>query len=92
MTLRRERMPREIASALDGFRDICAFVDRARRSLSQATPTARFAGRPLPDVLMEFEVDLREATARMASWREPELQASCRCWTRSTTPSTPSDR
>jgi hypothetical protein len=77
----RRRLSPELASALDSFREVYSLVDRARSSLTQASPTARFAGRPLPDVLVEFEEHLGEASARMTSWRRPELEPwwrSCR--------------
>jgi hypothetical protein len=72
--LRRRRQPPELARALDAFMDVYAFVDRARASVTEASPTTRFAGRPLPDVLAEYEEDLREALAMMPSWRRPELE------------------
>jgi hypothetical protein len=72
--VRRRRLPPELATALDAFRGVYAFIDHARSSLTEASPTTRFAGRPLPDVLVEYEEDLRGALARMPSWRRPELE------------------
>jgi hypothetical protein len=49
-------------------------VDRAHAVLTEAAPSTRFAGRPLPDALLEFEELLRSAQAGMEGWRVPEAQ------------------
>jgi hypothetical protein len=49
-------------------------VDRAHAVLTEAAPSTRFAGRPLPDALLEFEEVLGSAQAGMDGWRVPELQ------------------
>jgi hypothetical protein len=67
--LRRRRRSPEIASALASFRAVSGEIDRARRALTEATPTTRAPGRPLPDVLLEFEDGLRAASKDMESWR-----------------------
>ena len=69
MRLRRRRRSPEIASALASFRAVSGEVDRARRALTEATPTTRVPGRPLPDVLLEFEDGLRAASKEMEAWR-----------------------
>src|SRR5436309_2337850 len=53
-----------------------AAVEEAEQSLASAAPGGRSAGVPLAEALAGFERCLREASASMASWRRPELEAS----------------
>jgi len=72
--LRRKRLPVPLRDAHRAFSLVMEDVDRAHAVLSEAAPSTRFAGRPLPDALVEFEEVLRSAEARMEGWRAPELQ------------------
>jgi hypothetical protein len=72
--LRRKRVPPELLPARRGFAAIMENVDRAHAALTEAAPSTRFAGRPLPDALVDFEEALRSAQARMETWRRPELE------------------
>jgi hypothetical protein len=80
--LRRKRLPTELGDAYEGFRRATHAVDRAHGALTEAAPTTRFAGRPLPDALVVFEEALREARADMERWHVPELEAD---WERCST-------
>ena len=78
MPLRRRRDSPELASAFASFLEVAGRVDLARRALTEATPTTRSPGRPLPDALLEFEDRLRSASARMGSWRIPAVEGEWR--------------
>lgn len=66
---RRRRLPPELAPRFEAFQAVVERVERGKAVLTEAVPSTRFAGRALPDVLVEFEQELREAEAGMASWR-----------------------
>ena len=72
--LRRKRLPAPLRDAHRAFSLVVEEVDRAHAVLTEAAPSTRFAGRPLPDALLEFEEALRSAQAGMERWRAPELQ------------------
>jgi hypothetical protein len=71
--LRRKRLPAPLRDAHRAFSLVLEDVDRAHAVLTEAAPSTRFAGRPLPDALLEFEELLRSAQAGMEGWRVPEL-------------------
>jgi hypothetical protein len=71
--LRRRHLPPELECAFKSFRLVVALVERAKAVLPEAMPSTRFAGRPLPDVLMEFESQLGAARRAMPTWRRPEV-------------------
>ena len=73
--LRRKRLPAPLREAHDAFSEAMEEVDRAHAVLTEAAPSTRFAGRPLPDALLEFEEALRAAQAGMEPWRAPEVEA-----------------
>jgi hypothetical protein len=72
---RRKRLPAPLRDAYEAFSRAMEDVDRAHAVLTEAAPSTRFAGRPLPDALVEFEDALRSARAGMERWRVPELEA-----------------
>jgi hypothetical protein len=72
--LRRKRLPAPLRDAHRAFSAVMEDVDRAHAVLTEAAPSTRFAGRPLPDALLEFEELLRSAQAGMEGWRVPEAQ------------------
>jgi hypothetical protein len=72
--LRRKRLPAPLRDTHQAFSLVVEDVDRAHAVLTEAAPSTRFAGRPLPDALLDFEEVLRSAQARMEGWRVPELQ------------------
>lgn len=78
MTRRRRRLPPELDTPYAGFQAVLAEVEPAKAVLPAAMPTTRLPGRPLPDVLLEFETRLSAAAERMPEWRAPDLEAS---WT-----------
>lgn len=67
--LRRKRLPRELVPRFDAFLLVVERVERAKQSLTEAMPTTRLPGRPLPDALSEFEELLRRARSGMDGWR-----------------------
>jgi hypothetical protein len=71
--LRRKRLPAPLREAYRAFSDVTEEVDRAHAALTAAAPSTRYAGRPLPDALFDFEEALRSAQAGMERWRAPEL-------------------
>ena len=72
--LRRKRLPAPLRDAYRAFSAVMEDVDRAHAVLTEAAPSTRFAGRPLPDALVEFEDALRSAQSGMDAWRVPELE------------------
>jgi len=79
--LRRKRLPDRLLVCHRAFLGVRQEVDDAKSVLAQAAPTTRMAGRPLVDVLAEYEEHLGHARAGMQAWRAPELAAewdSCR--------------
>jgi hypothetical protein len=71
--LRRRRLPAELAAPFAAFRSVVRDVERAKSALTEAVPSTRYAGRPLPDVLAEFEASLADAAEGMDAWRRPEV-------------------
>lgn len=71
----RRGLPPELEEPLDAFRAVVASLERGTSAIRQSVPSTRYAGRPLPDTLAEFE---REARERMEAWRTPQLKAE---WT-----------
>lgn len=69
MILRRKRLSEQLAEPFEAFRGVVARVERGKSTLTEAVPTTRLPGRPLGDVLLEFEDELREALHAMPSWR-----------------------
>ncbi len=74
----RRRLPPELEASYAGFQGVLAELEPAKAALPAAMPTTRMPGRPLPDVLLEFETRLHAAAERMPGWRTPELEVS---WT-----------
>jgi len=74
----RRRLPPELEERFSAFRAVVASVERGTRAITQSVPSTRYAGRPLPDTLAEFEEALREAREGMEGWRAPQLKAE---WT-----------
>jgi hypothetical protein len=72
--LRRRHLPPEIEGAFESFRVVVELVERAKTVLPEAMPSTRLPGRPLPDVLMEFESQLEAARLAMPAWRRPEVR------------------
>ncbi len=72
--LRRRRLSPELARARERFRAVLADVEAAIGLLTQAAPTTRYDGRPLGEVLAEFEDGLLAARNGMGSWRAPEVE------------------
>jgi hypothetical protein len=70
---RRKRLPEHLAEAFASFGGVVARVERAKSALTEAVPTTRLPGRPLGEVLLEFEDELREALREMPSWRSDEV-------------------
>jgi hypothetical protein len=71
---RRRRLPEDLAEPFEAFRGVVARVERGKSALTEAVPTTRLPGRPLGDVLLEFEDELREALREMPSWRTARLE------------------
>ena len=71
---RRRRLPSELEEPFDAFRALLRPLERARSMLTEAVPTTRLPGRPLAEVLAEFESLLREVEPAMAGWRVPALE------------------
>lgn len=72
--LRRKRLPPTLAPRFDAFLVVVERVERAKQSLTEAMPTTRLPGRPLPDALSEFEELLRRARSGMDGWRDEAVQ------------------
>jgi hypothetical protein len=49
-------------------------LERGKAALPDALPTTRLPGRPLAEVLLDFEEGLRAASAGMEGWRVPEVE------------------
>lgn len=78
MILRRRRLPPALQPAFDAFAAVIADVERAKAALTESVPSTRFAGRPLPDTLLEFEEALGAADRGMAGWRRAEVEDAWR--------------
>lgn len=76
--LRRRRLPEHLRGRFEAFRAAVEPLERAKAALPDAVPTTRLPGRPLAEVLLEFEEGLREASERMQAWRAPEVEAEWR--------------
>jgi hypothetical protein len=76
--LRRRRLPPELEPAFAAFGAVVERVEAAKGALTEAVPSTRHPGRPLPDALLAFEAALREGAARMDAWRVPALEAPWR--------------
>ena len=75
MRLRR-RLPGELQPAFEAFTSVVDHVERAKRSLTAAVPSTRFAGRPLAECLAEYEEELTAAASLMPSWRRREVEVA----------------
>ena len=73
--LHRKRLPPELAPASEAFHAVVADLEPAKAALTEALPTTRAPGRPLPEALGAFEAGLVRARAGMPAWRTPELDA-----------------
>ena len=79
MTLfHRKRLPPELEAPFETFERVLAEVEPAKEALTEAMPTTRLPGRPLPDALAEFEERLGRARDAMSGWRRNETE---REWT-----------
>jgi hypothetical protein len=76
--VRRRRLPPETQAAFDAFRGVLGSVERGKGALTESVPSTRFAGRPLPDTLSEFEECMRDAQRAMPGWRRPSLEREWR--------------
>ena len=65
---RRRRLPDRLVAPFEAFRRVVADVERGKAALTEAVPTTRLPGRPLGDVVVEFEDALREALRGMPAW------------------------
>ncbi len=74
MILRRRRLPEHLEAPFEAFGSAVEALEAGKAALPQAMPTTRLPGRPLAEVLLEFEEGLRAATAGMDGWRVPELE------------------
>jgi hypothetical protein len=72
--LRRRRSSPELRTSFAAFRDVLEHLEPAKAALTEAMPTTRLPGRPLPDALAELEEGLRRAEALMSGWRTPALE------------------
>lgn len=75
MILRRRRLPEHLREPFEAFRAVIEPLERGKAALPEAMPTTRLPGRPLAEVLLEFEEGLRAASAAMDAWRTPEVEA-----------------
>jgi hypothetical protein len=73
--LRRRRLPEHLQERSDAFWAVIEPLERGKAALPDAMPTTRLPGRPLAEVLLEFEEGLRAASAGMDGWRAPEVEA-----------------
>ncbi|HZD81066.1 MAG TPA: hypothetical protein VE646_13640 [Actinomycetota bacterium] len=81
MILRRKRLPPELKERFEGFRAAVEPLEEAKAALPPAVPTTRLPGRPLAEVLLEYEVGLDRTAERMNAWRAPEVQGEWdACW------------
>ena len=71
---RRRRLPPELEAPYESFERVLADVEPAKEALTEAMPTTRLPGRPLPDALAEFEDRLARARDAMSGWRRPETE------------------
>lgn len=71
---RRRRLPEHLAGSFEGFRGVVSRIERGKSALTEAVPTTRLPGRPIGEVLLEFEDELREALREMPSWRADEVE------------------
>ena len=74
MILRRKRSSPEVQSSFAAFHDVLAHLEPAKAALTEVMPTTRMPGRPLPDVLAEFEAGLDRSQALMPAWRAPTIE------------------
>lgn len=75
---RRKRLPALLERAYAAFRATVGPLERGKAALTESVPGTRLPGRPLAETLLEFEEELREAEAGMASWRVPEIEEQWR--------------
>ena len=71
---RRKRLPEELVEPFEAFRGVVRRVERGTSALTEAVPTTRLPGRPLGEVLLELEDELREALREMPSWRADAVE------------------
>jgi hypothetical protein len=71
---RRRRLPEHLAEPFEAFQGVVARIERGKSALTEAVPTTRLPGRPIGEVLLEFEDELREALREMPSWRADGLE------------------
>ena len=74
MRLRRKRLPPELEAPFEAFNAVLAEVEPAKAVLTEVMPTTRLPGRPLPDVLLEFEERIGRALEVMPAWRRAETE------------------
>lgn len=75
---RRRQLPPELEVPYAGFQAVLGELEPAKAVLPSAMPTTRLPGRPLPDVLLEFETRLGAAAKLMPGWRTSDVETS---WT-----------
>jgi hypothetical protein len=73
LTLRRRRLPPELAEPYAAFEHVAALLGEAKDALTAVMPTTRLPGTPLAEALEAFEDRLARASAGMEAWRVPEV-------------------
>jgi len=74
MIFRRRRLPEMLRPLASAFDDVLTELEPAKAAITSVMPSTRMPGRPLPDVLMEFESSLARARDLMPGWRSPETE------------------
>jgi hypothetical protein len=72
MFRRRDRARAAAPAWREPFEGTLEWVEQATAALVSAAPRGRPSPVPVAEALARFELDLREAEARMAAWRSPE--------------------
>lgn len=70
----RRSLPPELRSVHGAFEEILEILEPAKARLTQVIPTTRVPGRPLDEAAREFGEALDRASARMATWRHPDVE------------------
>jgi hypothetical protein len=71
---RRRSLPPHLLDRHRAFEAVVPDLERAKAALTQAVPGTRLPGRPLAEVLAEFEEGLRTVRRGMDAWRAPEVE------------------
>jgi len=78
MTLRRKRLPAELAAPAATLDGVLTLLGDAKDALTGVMPTTRSPGAPLAEALLTFEEILGRVGERMGEWRAPAVEEAWR--------------